>query len=402
MDGLGDKNVTTRFSGAEQIADPLFSTAAPKILKRLWALSSVRYLLAAREHFLPPAPSLIKQLLAGYPTADPDYLRLTVFNIAGADKYVLFQHPYGPDKPNIVELKTVVPSDRSWLRFSIGMDPSIYGIANGDGVDFKVVVVDHDKQHEVFSKYIDPKASVADRRWFMNSIDLSEYNGRAVTMRLVVDSGPNGNAASDWAGWADLQFIADAHSLQLSTPQPPDRPAVIYDKEVKIYDLKDTLARASLFYGAQYVDRPEQALTALRSDGFDIYSKVILEKSDSAPQVSATSAKVVAQKINQYEPLLVDISVNAQRAGILMLNDEFFPGWNAYLDDRRVPIYHADYLFRGVSVPKGSHRLVFKYEPMSFVIGIGCFLVAVSVLMLYTLLPLARFGPKSEDDSHSN
>jgi uncharacterized membrane protein YfhO len=49
--------------------------------------------------------------------------------------------------------------------------------------------------------------------------------------------------------------------------------------------------------------------------------------------------------------------------------DTFYPGWNAWIDGQKVPVMHADYLFRAISMPAGDHSVVFAYQPISFYLG---------------------------------
>ena len=50
---------------------------------------------------------------------------------------------------------------------------------------------------------------------------------------------------------------------------------------------------------------------------------------------------------------------------MLALHETWYPGWIAEIDGRRVPILRADVLFRGVEVPAGRHRVVFRFAPFS-------------------------------------
>ena len=50
---------------------------------------------------------------------------------------------------------------------------------------------------------------------------------------------------------------------------------------------------------------------------------------------------------------------------MLALHDTWYPGWVAEIDGKRAPILRADVLFRGVEVPAGRHRVVFRYAPFS-------------------------------------
>jgi hypothetical protein len=70
-------------------------------------------------------------------------------------------------------------------------------------------------------------------------------------------------------------------------------------------------------------------------------------------------------RISSWRPDRVEIEVDAQHSGILALHDLYYPGWTAEIDGRFVPILRADVLFRGVEVPAGRHRVVFRYTPFS-------------------------------------
>ena len=54
---------------------------------------------------------------------------------------------------------------------------------------------------------------------------------------------------------------------------------------------------------------------------------------------------------------------------MLVLTDLFYPGWQALVDGRPAQMYRADYAFRGVPVPGGTHVVEFRYRPVSFIAG---------------------------------
>jgi hypothetical protein len=62
---------------------------------------------------------------------------------------------------------------------------------------------------------------------------------------------------------------------------------------------------------------------------------------------------------------------------MLVCVDAFYPGWHAYVDGRPAYIYKADGAFKGVMVPRGSHRVTFAFKP--FLVFAG---MLVSVLTL--------------------
>jgi hypothetical protein len=80
-----------------------------------------------------------------------------------------------------------------------------------------------------------------------------------------------------------------------------------------------------------------------------------------AGPVSAGRASIVA-----WHPSRIEIDADSELGGVLALNATWYPGWIAEIDGTRVPILRADVLFRGIEVPVGRHRVVFRFEPFAF------------------------------------
>lgn len=59
----------------------------------------------------------------------------------------------------------------------------------------------------------------------------------------------------------------------------------------------------------------------------------------------------------------VEVRTNAPAAGVLVLRDAYDPGWRAWVDGRETPVFPADYIFRGVFVEAGAHRVRFEFHP---------------------------------------
>ena len=76
--------------------------------------------------------------------------------------------------------------------------------------------------------------------------------------------------------------------------------------------------------------------------------------------MSAGSARIAA-----WRPARIEIDVDSELGGVLALHETWYPGWIAEIDGRRVPILRADVLFRGVEVPAGRHRVVFRFAPFT-------------------------------------
>jgi hypothetical protein len=69
-------------------------------------------------------------------------------------------------------------------------------------------------------------------------------------------------------------------------------------------------------------------------------------------------------------PTRIQIAVDMQTAGLLVLADLWDKGWKAYLDGQPVPILRTNHAVRGVMLPAGKGTLDFRYQPASFTWGL--------------------------------
>ena len=85
-------------------------------------------------------------------------------------------------------------------------------------------------------------------------------------------------------------------------------------------------------------------------------------------------------KLIHQSPNTVEIDAIAQKSGMLVLADSFYPAWEARVDGKRVQIMRANWIFRAVEVPPGRHSVAFKWNSIVFNIGLWLSLLAWSVL----------------------
>ena len=87
------------------------------------------------------------------------------------------------------------------------------------------------------------------------------------------------------------------------------------------------------------------------------------------------------------EPGLIEARTTSATRQLLVLSEAYHVGWKATEDGRAIPIYRAYGDLQACAVDPGEHRLVFRFDPRSFVWGrrlseAGLVLVAVSLLVL--------------------
>ncbi len=90
-------------------------------------------------------------------------------------------------------------------------------------------------------------------------------------------------------------------------------------------------------------------------------------------------------EITTYDPRRVEMRVESKADGLLVVSDSDYPGWQATVDGREVPIYRVNGGFRGVRVPSGTSTVTMVYRPMMFRIGAALSLVGIVLVGLLAL-----------------
>lgn len=98
------------------------------------------------------------------------------------------------------------------------------------------------------------------------------------------------------------------------------------------------------------------------------------------PGAADSSASV---NIKNHEPNKVTITTKSAAPSILVLSENHYPGWKAYVDNRAVETLRVDYNFRGVILTAGQHEIEFLYRPKSVYLGFAVSLLSLVGLMLW-------------------
>jgi len=172
------------------------------------------------------------------------------------------------------------------------------------------------------------------------------------------------------------------------TPLPAPL-ALVYDKEIKIYNNPEAFPRAFLVHQVETVKNGPEALERVMALGPELTRIAVIE--GSLPESSLTLTQAGEKRrardrvqMIAYSARQVEIEVETSSPGLLVLGDTYFPGWKAEIDGKAAPILRANYLLRGVVVGSGNHRVGFYYNPFSFYLGL-CFTAVSGAIILWCL-----------------
>ncbi|HZI95368.1 MAG TPA: YfhO family protein, partial [Patescibacteria group bacterium] len=136
---------------------------------------------------------------------------------------------------------------------------------------------------------------------------------------------------------------------------------------VDLFEVPSYLPRIYMAAGARRVKSPDvDALAAMLAPGWNPALEVLVED-DFTGEIRPAAADAITAAVRNvvYTSNTVTFEVDASRRGYLVLGDANYPGWEATVDSVATPVFTADYLFRGIDLPAGSHVVRFVYRPAS-------------------------------------
>jgi hypothetical protein len=177
----------------------------------------------------------------------------------------------------------------------------------------------------------------------------------------------------------------------------PERFSLVYSGgSVEVFENRFALPRAFLVPvgggGIEILPNEESQLARLRDPGFDPQRHVILnampaELVNGLPKESRDSPAAIKQI--DISSNAVNLSVDSDSAGILVLSQVYYPGWQAFVDGKSAPILQTDYALTGIYVKEGPHAIKFLYRPASLKFGLaitfGTILIVATVILVFRL-----------------
>lgn len=178
---------------------------------------------------------------------------------------------------------------------------------------------------------------------------------------------------------------AGADSVQIvSTSQRWKRVADL--KEVTIFENQRTLPRVWLASEARVLPEVEM-LQVIRTGKFNDGKawdprRVALVEGRIDFNFGSRDETATAA-LTTYEPNRVAVKTKSTAPSILILSENHYPGWRAYVDGNLVETLRIDYNLRGVTLPAGEHSIEFVYRPKSVLIGLCITLLTLTALVIW-------------------
>ena len=143
--------------------------------------------------------------------------------------------------------------------------------------------------------------------------------------------------------------------------------------------------------------KPIEILEHLKKGDFNPQDTVFLEA--ALPNAIQPADSTAIAEVKEYKNEYIKIQTNNSGNNFLFLSEIYYkPSWKAFIDGKETPIYKANYAFRGVVVPAGSHTVEMKFQSDKFETG-KTFSLALNIVGVLVLLGglFLEFRKKKEE-----
>lgn len=239
---------------------------------------------------------------------------------------------------------------------------------------------------KTFLKTIDESRSLADflhahqpSRTEINRADFGNFNfgdwHRIETVEALL---PSMLTTTNQLGWWD-ERSARLFGVRYTISRKPTRPGQVdvftNATGMKIFENPGVLARAWTVHSVRSAASDAGALAVVTGGTLDPGREAVLVGTPPPLTVCAEPDRVAEARFGLQS---VQVQVDMACRGLLLVSDNWYPGWGAQVDGASAPILKADTTIRAVVVEKGKHTVTMKYRPASVMVGFLMLLCGVA------------------------
>ena len=161
-------------------------------------------------------------------------------------------------------------------------------------------------------------------------------------------------------------------------------PEILNMLNVKYFILPDKHRKAALHHNEKhngnawfvsslnYVESANEEIQQLKNlntkETAIINTNTFPEVLDFKPPVQRDTLATI--KLVKYEPNELTYHFESSSPQWTVFSEMYYKqGWNAYIDNKKVPHWNINYVLRALYIPEGTHEIIFKFEPQIITTG---------------------------------
>jgi hypothetical protein len=244
-----------------------------------------------------------------------------------------------------------------------------------------------EKERKTYLKSIDESRSMADflrahrpGRTEINRADFGTFNfgdwHRIETVEALV---PSMLTTTNKLGWWDDRS-ARLFGVRYTISRKPTRAGQVdvftNAAGMKIFENPGVLPRAWTVHSVRQAPDETRAVAMILDGSLDPGREAIV--SGAPPSLESCNQPDTVQHA-RFDLQSVSVDVQMACRGLVLVSDNWYPGWRANVDGRSQPILNVDTTIRGVVVDKGKHTVTMNYWPATVIAGFLMLLAGAGV-----------------------
>jgi len=185
-------------------------------------------------------------------------------------------------------------------------------------------------------------------------------------------------ATSELGGWWDdrlVRMYGMNYAVSRTSTRAGQQELFTGKSGIKIWRNPDTFPRAWIVHQTFVLPTDGDAADHVRDARIDLRKMAVLVKTRPALDLCGDDDRVTGFSDT---PSQVWAEVNMACRGMLIVSDNWYPGWHAEVDGKPAEIWKVNTVIRGVVMEGGKHTVVMRYRPFSVYFGFVCTLLGLA------------------------
>jgi hypothetical protein len=135
-----------------------------------------------------------------------------------------------------------------------------------------------------------------------------------------------------------------------------------HGRDASVFENRLAMPRAIVARRVEVAADEDGEAAALADPSFDPRTDALVRSDELPPGMDAPGAGAGSVRIVVNRNARVTLRATLRHDGVVVLGDQWAPGWSVTVDGRPARALQADVVLRGVVVPAGRHEIVWRYR----------------------------------------
>ncbi len=181
------------------------------------------------------------------------------------------------------------------------------------------------------------------------------------------------------AGWKHWQIMNVKFHLSPGMELAGTEPEFASDG-ISLRRVVDSLPRVWAVRDYRLAGSPAEARRLIAEPSFHPGNYVVLEERPAGLDLVQPGPRPHTELVSSG-PLRTVVKTSSNAPGLLVVSENYYPGWRAWMDGKSAPIYRADYVAMALFLPPGEHLFTLLYLPISLLAGLAISAISLAVIV---------------------